>query len=825
MSDDKILSLYEDPEGSLWVGTAAGLDRFRKAKLTTFTRREGLPADQTSVAIETRDGSVYVFCPGGGLARIKNGVVTALTAKDGLPEPYGNGMLESQDGSLWMGHAGLIRYWHGKFTQYAGGRLAHHWVSAIAEDDEGLIVATDETVALRFRDGEVRPFTIGGQMTPLSVPGNYTFTIYRDASGTLWFGTVKGLFKFAKRESPDLAWQKQIAFPVTSISDDGRGSLWLGGRTPGLARFDLRDGRVTRYTKKDGLFDHYATRALPDDDGNIWISTADGIYMAPRRDLDGFRDGRISAVHAVRFDTADGMKTSEASNAFTQPGGWRTRDGKLWFTTQKGVVVVDPRRLTHNDRIPPVVIEEVVADGARLSPTPDLRIAAGNDKMEFHYTSLSLSVPSRVRFKVQLEGYDRAWVDADSRRVAYYTNLPPGRYRFRAIAANDDGVWNLQGASLALVLLPHYYQTMWFRLALGLAFLLAALAGQRIYTARLRARGAELARVVNERTRDLQAQKSFLRQVIDIAPNHIFVKDLARRFTLVNRTVAEAHGRSVEELIGKTAADIFANGGEAKALGEGDLEVFRTAREQFIQEAKLTDSTGLVRWLQLVKCPLFDEAGKVSHVLGVGTDITQLRAAREAAESASRAKSEFLANMSHEIRTPMNGILGMTELALDTQLTAEQREYLELVRKSGEALIGVIGDILDFSKIEAGKMDLDPVPFALREHLESCVRPLALRAGQKGLELTCDIQPGVPEEVVADPGRLRQIVVNLVGNAVKFTAAGEIAVAVAVEFRGPRQAVLHFTVRDTGIGIPPEKQATIFEAFSQADGSMAVASM
>ena len=232
--------------------------------------------------------------------------------------------------------------------------------------------------------------------------------------------------------------------------------------------------------------------------------------MAPRLDLDGFRDGSISVVRAVRYDTADGMKTSEASNPGSQPGGWRTRDGRLWFTTQKGVVVVDPRHLQHNERIPPVVIEEVVADGARLSPAPGLRIAAGKDKVEFHYTCLSLSVPSRVRFQVQLEGYDRDWVDADARRVAYYTNLPPGHYRFRVIAANDDGVWNREGASLSFVLLPHFYQTAWFRGALGVLFLLAALAGQRLYTRRLRARAAELARMVGERTRDLQTQKSFL---------------------------------------------------------------------------------------------------------------------------------------------------------------------------------------------------------------------------------------------------------------------------------------------------------------------------
>jgi PAS domain S-box-containing protein len=820
LSDDRVLSLYEDPEGSLWVGTAAGLDRFRKTKLTTFTGKEGLPADRTAMAVEARDGSVYVLCLGGGLARIKNGAVTALTAKDGMPELYGNGMLESRDGSLWLGNAGLIRYRDGKFTRYSGERFAHHWVSAIGEDEEGLIVATDETLVLRFRDGVIRPFTIRGQMTPLSTPGNYTFTIYRDPSGTLWFGTVKGLFKFAKGESPARSRQKQIDFPVSSIFDDGRGSLWLGGRFPGLVRFDVRGGRVTHYTKRDGLFDSYTTRALPDDDGNLWISTADGIYMAPRGDLDGFRGGRISAVRAMRFDTADGMKTSEASSPFTQPAGWRTRDGKLWFTTQKGIVVVDPRHLRHNNRIPPVVIEEVVADGTWLSPIQDLHIPAGKDKVEFHYTGLSLPVPSRVRFRVQLEGYDRGWVDADARRVAYYTNLPPGRYRFRAIAANDDGVWNLEGASLTFVLLPHFYQSGWFRAALGVAFLLAALAGQRLYTRRLRARAAELARVVGERTRDLQAQKKFLQQVIDITPNHIFVKDLEGRFTLVNRTLAEVHSLRAVDLIGKTAAEVVPDADDAKSLRNEDLEVMRTSREQFLAEAKLTTATGQVRWLQLVKCPLFNENGKVTHVLGVGTDITQLRAAKEAAEGASRAKSEFLANMSHEIRTPMNGILGMTELALDTDLTAEQREYLDMVRSSAEALLAVIGDVLDFSKIEAGKLDLDPVPFGLRAHLAHCVRPLAMRADQKGLELTCEIDPGVPDEVVADAGRLRQIVINLVGNAVKFTESGEVGLAVDVESRGPERAVLHFTIRDTGIGIAPEKQATIFEAFSQGDSSM-----
>ena len=340
-----------------------------------------------------------------------------------------------------------------------------------------------------------------------------------------------------------------------------------------------------------------------------------------------------------------------------------------------------------------------------------------------------------------------------------------------------------------------------------------------------------IARDITERKRAeklYREQEELIRNVLDTDPNLISVKDREGRFVLVNRAVARLNGRTVEEMIGRLESDFNPNAGQVEELQRQDREVIDTLQEKVVREEQRTTRFGQTLWLQTVKRPLISSDGNAYHVLGVSTDITERRRTEEelertklAAEAASRAKSEFLANMSHEIRTPMNGVIGMANLLLDTPLTPEQRNYAETARISAESLLTIINDVLDFSKIEAGKLQFETADFDLREVVDASLEVLSEPAARKGLEMGALVPQHLPCSLRGDPGRLRQVLLNLAGNAVKFTDTGDVFLSVSLVEEGQNEVKLRFDISDTGIGIEPAVLARLFQPFSQGDDKTA----
>lgn len=738
--DNGLNAIFADEKDNIWIGSIAGLSIKEAAtsKFPSFSYNPGKPKGLGSREVF----SIYQDSKNRIWLGLRNGVDLfdreSGTFKHFKTQPNGisvgtiTSMLEDRHKKFWIGafDQGLLSFNVDKNTYeaYDGIDPVTHIKAPIRdiwfikEDTKGeLYVASFTSGVYKYNRDENQFYRLHWEGKNIPYLGINCF--YIDRKNNLWLGSIqdglikinkeKGIYKIFKNDPKNT---KSISDNlISNIYEDRKGNLWIGTQA-GLNRLNANN-TFTRYSEKEGLANNFINGILEDDKGNLWLSTNSGIS-----------EFNVAAKSFKNFNINNGFDDNELLSR----AAFKLKSGEMIFGGLNGFNIFHPQKLIIDKQLPVVLITDfklfnkTVSPGEKNSPlkrviyeTKEVTLSYKQSDFSFGFAALNFSRTKENQYAYKLEGFDDDWVYVGKNRDAYYTNIPPGKYTFRVIASNNDGIWNEEGTSIKINIVPPFWMTWWFRILSVLAVIGCAVGLYYYRISKIKARGTQLEKQVLERTE----------------------------------------------------------------------EVVNQAKELETQTVQLKN---------------------------INIDLDK---ERERAEKANQAKSIFLAAMSHEIRTPMNGVIGMTSLLEETPLNHEQQEYVNTIRDSGDALLTVINDILDFSKIESGNLELERHDFDLRQCIEQVMDLLAGKAAEQGLDLVYQIDYNIPIQIIGDGMRLRQILINLLNNALKFTPKGEVFVKVGLASENKENIELIFEVIDTGIGIPKEKLPNLFLAFSQVDSS------
>jgi PAS domain S-box-containing protein len=854
LSHNRVVSIFEDDGSVLWIGTYAGLSKWNTISEAFLHYRhqrdepDQLAADFVTTIREGSDGIFWIGTYGGGLNRFDR-------ASQGFQqfrhEPENPNSLNDdrvmslhfdRQGILWIGTFGgglnRLDLSTGDFAHYVHdpddpNSLSRNGVTTILDDSAGnLWVGTYRGGLNRLRrDGKSFDRFRHDPDNPSGLSNERILALHEDSFGDLWIGTDGGglnryipessTFESIQQDRENL--QSLSSDHPWAITEDPEGNLWIGTQGGGVSRWSAADRHVgrpnfTRYTKRQGLLSDIIYAVLVDNQGSVWLSSDRGLTQL---DPD---TGNLS-----HFDASHGLQ----SNEFNHASAWKARDGQMYFGGISGFNGFYPGDVHPNQHVPPIVLttflkfnQPVVLD----TPVWQMRgvnLTHKDSVIAFEFAALDYSAPHKNQYMYKLDGFDEDWVDHGTRRRVTYTNLASGQYNFRVRASNNDGVWNEEGLTIGINMQPPPWRSWWAYLLYAFAACCTVLAFVRFQGSRrqradaLERANTELRSEIEERQRnerELAQEKKKAQTYLDVAEVLMVVLDHDGKVTLINQKGARTLGYEEDEIIGQNWHGLVVPPNKRKEV----IRYLSTPGSDEYFEYPITTRSGNHRIIAWHTTYLADDEGNLTGTLSSGTDLTQMRRLREAkemAESANRAKSQFLANMSHEIRTPMNGVLGMIELLLTSGLSDNQRRHSETALRSARSLLDVLNDILDFSKIEAGKLQLEEVDFELPDLVANACHLFAERAHSKGLELHCAVADEVPDRMQGDPTRISQVLANLIGNAIKFTQAGEVGVKVSATETASGMHNLRFEIHDTGVGLEPSARHRIFESFHQADGS------
>ncbi|MCP4218164.1 MAG: response regulator, partial [bacterium] len=679
--DSSIDDIYLGSKGKLWLGTAGGLKIFDRAT-QQFTHYKHEPDNPHSLSYtevrciyEDASGVFWIGTRGGGLNRFDRDKETFThnyappVADDHFNFDKVDCIFEDRSRRLWVGY-------------YGGG------LNCLAPDRK------------QYAHYRHQP------QNPNSLTDDCIGSICQDRSGIFWLGGQQGLNRLDLRTGKITHFKHRHDEPgslshdyILCIFEDSRGALWIGTQGGGFNRLDKQENRFAHFTEKNGLPNNVVYGIMEDDDGLLWLSTNKGLAQFNRE------TGRFT-----NYAGADGLQSDE----FNFGAYCKSKDGEFFFGGINGFNAFFPRDILKNSYEPPIVFtkfsifnKEVhigrLTDGRKVLPKSiteleTLVLTYDDTIFSLQFAALNYVSPEKNQYAYMMEGFEKEWNYVGNRNFVSYNSLKAGQYTFRVKGSNNDGLWNREGASVRIIIIPPFWQSKLFKffmfaLALGLVYFF-----YRLHIRSMEKRSRMLEEVVNRRTEEVQKE-------------------------------------------------------------------------------------------------------------------------REVAEDANLSKSRFLARMSHEIRTPMNAVIGFTEMLQDTRLSEEQAEFVRSIRQGGQTLLILIDDILDFSKIEAGKLTFEPIDFDLEVTAFDVCELMAPRIDGRPIELRCLIDENVPALVIGDAGRFRQVFINLIGNAIKFTERGEVRLSLDVDKEKDNRLLIHTRIKDTGIGISEDKVNAIFEEFKQADDS------
>lgn len=863
-----IWSLFEDSESNVWICTLdSGLCRIAPdGEVRRWTTANGLRYDGTRFVFEDREHNLWIGTSGGGLTRFKPRRFRTYGIEEGVAERVVSSVAPSGSGGLWIATygKGVFRLEGDRIENvalpglsnvpvYAQSVLADHggrtWVGTFSEglwllDQSGTKrIPADQTgggnIISLFEDSRGRIWIGGGEA--VSVFDGEHFAVYdedqglppsgiccfaEDGEGVIWLSNLAGVFRLEHERFVEVRDDNgKPLVEITCLKPDAGGTMWMGSRTSGLLRW--RAGLLARIDERVGLPVRAVHGMLEDDDGFWWMASNRGVVRARRSDLEAVADGKAATLKSQHFNTEDGLASVECAGG-KQPVCARTADGRLWFATLKGVATVDPKTLHLNQEPPPTLIEELAWSGPATqgdrrgsanatavqtrvtAPFPgSIVLSAGTRQLEISYTGLSFVAPEKVRFQIMLEGQDEHWQDAGTRRTAEYHNLGPGGYVFHVRAANNDGLWNETGASLAFTLQPFYWQTWGFRGAV-LVTLLAGTAGiaWRVSGAKQRTR-----REVDERSR----------LMVEAAPNAMIMVNADGLIMLANAQAEQDFGYRRNELIDSPVEML---------LPERFQRVHRSLRSNyFLQPTARSMGAGLELFgrhrsgsefpVEIGLNPIQTAAGP--FVLASIINISERkRAERESQQQRNELAhlsrvtmlGELSGSLSHELNQPLTAILSNAQAAL--RFLANDQGDIDEVRLILEDIVSEdkrAGEIIRRLRLLLKKGEVNLQPLNMNEVVQDALKLIRSDLMNHGITLRAELDEAIPA-VSGDRVQLQQVLLNLIINASDAmsgvpTEGRQLLVRTML---APADGV-QVSVVDNGSGIPPEALQRVFEPF------------